>query len=67
MVDSPVLVLNQNYEPLNVCNARRAVVLIDRGKAEVLEHGPGFHPPFAEQEVLRLRSATERGIDRWLR
>ncbi len=35
---SAVLVLNQNYEPLNVCNARRAFVLVDRGKAEVLEH-----------------------------
>ena len=33
-----VLVLNQNYEPLNVCPARRAIVLIDRGKAEILEH-----------------------------
>ena len=38
-VNSPVLVLNQNYEPLNVCNARRAIVLVDRGKAEILEHG----------------------------
>lgn len=36
--DRSVLVLNQNYEPLNVCNARRAIVLLDRGKAEVLEH-----------------------------
>ena len=33
-----VLVLNQNYEPLNVCNVRRAMVLVLRGKAEVLEH-----------------------------
>lgn len=41
MQDSAVLVLNQNYEPLNVCNARRAFSLIDRGKAEVLEHGEG--------------------------
>lgn len=39
--NSAVLVLNQNYEPLNVCNARRAFVLVDRGKAEVLEHGEG--------------------------
>src|ERR671936_647207 len=36
-----VLVLNQNYEPLNVCNPMRAFVLVDRGKAEVLEHGLG--------------------------
>lgn len=32
-----VLVLNQNYEPLNVCNVRRALVLVLRGKAEVVE------------------------------
>lgn len=34
-----VLVLNQNYEPLNVCNGRRALLLLYGGKAEVLEHG----------------------------
>src|SRR6266508_1550840 len=38
-MESAVLVLNQNYEPLNICNVRRAFVLVDRGKAEVLEHG----------------------------
>jgi 5-methylcytosine-specific restriction endonuclease McrA len=38
VVNSPVLVLNQNYEPLNVCRARRAVVLLWGGKAEVLEN-----------------------------
>mgnify|MGYP001334328841 CR=1 FL=1 len=32
-----VLVLNQNYEPLNVCGARRAVVLLLRNKAQSLE------------------------------
>ncbi len=31
-----VLVLNQNYEPLNVCNLRRAIILVYCGKAEVL-------------------------------
>ncbi|HET9200400.1 MAG TPA: HNH endonuclease [Dehalococcoidia bacterium] len=58
MLDSAVLVLNQNYEPLNVCNAKRAFVLLDRGKAEVLENGAGilksptytFHLP----SVIRL-------------
>lgn len=38
----PVLVLNQNYEPLNVCNVRRAFVLLDRGKAEIIENGRGY-------------------------
>jgi 5-methylcytosine-specific restriction endonuclease McrA len=42
MVNLPVLVLNQNYEPLNVCRARRALVLVDRGKADMLENGTGF-------------------------
>jgi 5-methylcytosine-specific restriction endonuclease McrA len=42
MVDSAVLVLNQNYEPLNVCNIRRAFVLLDLGKAEMLEEGDGL-------------------------
>lgn len=36
-VNSAVLVLNQNYEPLNICNLRRAFILVDRGKAEILE------------------------------
>jgi 5-methylcytosine-specific restriction endonuclease McrA len=42
MINLPVLVLNQNYEPLNICRARRAVVLVYRGKAEMLEDGAGF-------------------------
>jgi len=33
----PVLVLNQNYEPLNVCTVRRALGLVFHEKAEVLE------------------------------
>ncbi len=32
-----VLLLNANYEPLNVCNIRRAVTLILLGKAEVIQ------------------------------
>jgi 5-methylcytosine-specific restriction endonuclease McrA len=41
MIDAPVLVLNQNYEPLNIARVRRAVVLVMRGKAEMLENGTG--------------------------
>jgi len=36
-----VLVLNATYEPLNVCTVRRALVLILKQKAEVLENGDG--------------------------
>jgi 5-methylcytosine-specific restriction endonuclease McrA len=41
LLDSPVLVLNLNYEPLNVCNVKRAMTLIVVGKAEVLENSRG--------------------------
>ncbi len=36
MAEQPVLVLNANYEPLNVCTTRRAVGLMMTGKAEAL-------------------------------
>jgi 5-methylcytosine-specific restriction endonuclease McrA len=36
---SRVLVLNSSYEPLNVCTVRRAVVLLLKEKAELLETG----------------------------
>jgi 5-methylcytosine-specific restriction endonuclease McrA len=53
-----VLVLNQNYEPLNVCNVRRALVLVLRGKAEVLESAEKvFHTAratFQLPSVIRL-------------
>ena len=34
-----MLVLNATYEPINVCTVRRAVVLLLKEKAEVIEHG----------------------------
>lgn len=34
-----VLVLNASYEPLNVCSVRRAVVLVLKEKAELVEKG----------------------------
>ena len=34
-----MLVLNATYEPINVCTVRRAVVLLLKDKAEVIEHG----------------------------
>lgn len=41
MLDDPVLVLNGNYQPLNVCNTKRAMGLILADKAIVLENGRG--------------------------
>ena len=41
LTNVPVLVLNQNFEPLNICRVRRAVILVIHGKAEVIENGRG--------------------------
>ena len=37
MLSSNVLLLNQNFIPLTVCSARRAVVMVWAGKAEIIE------------------------------
>ena len=64
MINYPVLVLNQSYEPLNVCRARRAVVLLYRGKAEMLENGSGFihsaNYTFPLPSVIRLAYMIKR-------
>jgi 5-methylcytosine-specific restriction endonuclease McrA len=38
-VSGRVLVLNATYEPINVCSVRRAVVLVLKAKAEMIERG----------------------------
>ena len=64
MINYPVLVLNQSYEPLTVCRARRALVLLYRGKAEMLENGVGFihsaSEVFALPSVIRLARLVKR-------
>jgi len=44
-----VLILNQTFEPLHICTARRAVVLLFAGKAERIEDHP---------QVMRSPSLT---------
>lgn len=41
-MNEPVLVLNANFEPLNVCTTRRALGLVFTGKAEMLANGRGY-------------------------
>jgi 5-methylcytosine-specific restriction endonuclease McrA len=36
-----VLILNQNYEPMSVCNAKKAIILLYLGKAELVESSDG--------------------------
>ena len=64
MINLPVLVLNQSYEPLNICRVRRAVVLLYWGKAEMLENGSGFIQSVAYDlqvpSVIRLAYMIKR-------
>lgn len=59
-----VLVLNSNYEPLNVCNLRRAISLLLLGKAEVLQHhaAPVATPSggFVAPSVVKMRYQVRR-------
>ncbi|RKX70452.1 HNH endonuclease [candidate division WOR-3 bacterium] len=36
MLNRKVLVLNQNYEPLTICKAKRAIIMMLLGKAELI-------------------------------
>jgi len=40
-LSSKVLILNQNYEPLSVCNVKKAIILLFLGKAELIEAHDG--------------------------
>lgn len=51
-----VLVLNASYEPLNITNWKRAVILLIKGKAEQLEHNNTYiYQAFPLPSVIRLR------------
>lgn len=59
VVNRRVLMLNQNYEPLTVCSARRAVVLLFQGKAEMIATADGLkirtvRRDFSVPSVVRL-------------
>lgn len=65
-MSSDVLILNNDYEPLNICDLKRAIRLICLGKVDVLRtngrnirtNQGSFHSP----SVLRLRSQIHRPI-----
>jgi 5-methylcytosine-specific restriction endonuclease McrA len=63
-MNEPVLVLNGNYEPINVCNTKRAMGLILAGKAMVLENGRGFihtvSRTYERPSVIRLAYMVRR-------
>lgn len=55
-----VLVLNTTYEPINTCSTKRAVVLLLKGKAEILEGGSEMiraaRMALTQPLVIRLRN-----------
>ncbi len=63
-MSAEVLVLNSDYEPLNICNARRAVNLLLMGKVEVVHESPQKMHSAAKSmslpSVVRLRSHIKR-------
>ena len=66
-MNQEVLVLNSDYEPLNVCNARRAIVLVYLGKADILHAEEDRRATSAEGEfvmpsVVKLRGHVKRPL-----
>ncbi len=57
-MQTPVLVLNASYEPINICGARRALVLVLKGVARTEEEqGAALHAArmrIAMPSVIRL-------------
>ena len=43
-MQEPVLVLNANFAPINVCSTRRAIVLILTEKASLVINGTRLYP-----------------------
>jgi 5-methylcytosine-specific restriction endonuclease McrA len=60
----PVLVLNANFEPLNVCDTRRAIGLILMNKATLVMNGRGHiqsvTQSFPAPSVIRLERMIKR-------
>jgi len=60
----PVLVLNANFEPLNVCTTRRAIGLVLTGKASLVLNGRGvIHTvsrSFPRPSIIRLGRMVKR-------
>jgi 5-methylcytosine-specific restriction endonuclease McrA len=64
MSHEPVLVLNANFEPLNVCNLQRAISLLMSGKARMLEDGRGWihtaRTRYPRPSVIKLEHMVRR-------
>lgn len=63
-MEDPVLLLNANFEPLNVCTTRRAIGMVLQGKAELLLNGRGYirtvREAYPRPSVIRLGYMVRR-------
>jgi 5-methylcytosine-specific restriction endonuclease McrA len=63
-MQEPVLVLNANFEPINVCNTRRAIGLVLSGKASLVLNGRGeiktVSRTFPRPSIIRLDRMVKR-------
>ena len=66
-MNTEVLVLNSDYEPLNVCNVRRAIVMVYLGKADILHADEEHRAALVEgnivtPSVVKLRNHVKRPL-----
>jgi 5-methylcytosine-specific restriction endonuclease McrA len=63
-LQAPVLVLNANFEPINVCNTRRAINLVLTGKADLILNGRGkirtVSRSYPRPSIIRLGRMIKR-------
>lgn len=63
-MQEPVLVLNANFEPINVCSTRRAMGLVLNGKASLVLNGRGevrtINASFPKPSIIRLEKMIKR-------
>ncbi|MFN2145722.1 MAG: HNH endonuclease [Anaerolineales bacterium] len=64
VLSAPVLVLNANYEPLNVCTTKRALTLIFSDKAKLIRNGRGYiktvSRDYPAPSIIRLDEMIKR-------
>jgi len=64
ILNAPVLVLNANYEPLNVCTTKRALSLIFSEKASLVMNGRGvvqtISKAYPAPSIIRLDQMIKR-------
>ena len=68
VLDEPVLVLNGNFEPLNVCSTQRALALVLTDKATIVQNGRGvvhtISAVYPVPSIIRIHAIIHRPLPR---